>query len=52
VSSGSVREFEELAGDCVRLAAQADTPQLREKLLKLAREWMQAVMDETGRGHA
>jgi hypothetical protein len=29
----------------VRLAEQADTPALREKLLGLAREWMRAVMD-------
>jgi hypothetical protein len=26
------------------LAEQADTPELREKLLNLAREWMRAVM--------
>ena len=37
-------EFEEFARDCVRLAAQADTPELREKLLHLAGEWMRAVM--------
>jgi len=28
----------------LRLAEQADTPELREKLLNLAREWMRAVM--------
>ena len=44
--SGPAHEFEEFARDCVRLAEQADTPELREKLLNLAREWMQAVMDE------
>jgi hypothetical protein len=44
--SGSAKEFEEFARDCVRLAAQADTPALRDKLLHLAREWMQAVMDD------
>jgi hypothetical protein len=43
--SKSAQEFEEFARDCVRLAEQADTPALREKLLGLAREWMQAVMD-------
>jgi hypothetical protein len=43
--SKSAKEFEEFARDCVRLAEQADTPALREKLLGLAREWMQAVMD-------
>ena len=46
MSSGSVHEFEVFARDCVRLAEQADTPELREKLLNLAREWMRAVMDE------
>jgi hypothetical protein len=44
MSSGSAREFEESARDCVRLAEQADTPELREKLFNLAREWMRAVM--------
>ena len=33
------------ARDCVRLAERADTPELREKLLNLAREWMRAVME-------
>ena len=44
MSSGLAKEFEEFARDCVRLAEQADTPELREKLLNLAREWMRAVM--------
>ena len=43
--SKSAKDFEEFARDCVRLAEQADTPALREKLLGLAREWMQALMD-------
>ena len=43
--SKSAQEFEEFARDCVRLAEQADTHALREKLLELAREWMRAVMD-------
>ena len=43
--SKSAKEFEEFARDCVRLAEQADTPALREKLLGLAREWMQAVLE-------
>jgi hypothetical protein len=46
MSSGSANEFEDFARDCVRLANQADSPELREKLLNLAREWMRAVMDE------
>ena len=44
--SGSANEYEEFARDCVRLAGQADTPALREKLLNLARESMQALFDE------
>jgi hypothetical protein len=39
--------YEEFARDCVRLAQQADTPELRRKLLDLAREWMRASRDET-----
>jgi len=45
MSSGS-KDFEEFARDCVRLAGQADSAQLREKLLSQARDWMQAAMDE------
>jgi len=44
MSPGSAKEFEEFAQDCVRLAEQADTPDLREKLLNLTREWMRAAM--------
>ena len=44
--SSAAKEFEEFARDCVRLAERADTPELREKLLNLAREWMHAVMDD------
>jgi hypothetical protein len=43
MSSGS--EFEEFARDCVRLARQANSPELREKLFDIAREWMRAAMD-------
>ena len=43
MSLASAREVEEFARDCVRLAEQADTPELREKLLDLVREWMRAV---------
>jgi hypothetical protein len=42
-SAGS--QFEEFARDCVRLARQADSPELREKLFDMAREWMRAAMD-------
>ena len=43
---GSAKDFEEFARDCERLAEQADTPELREKLLNLAREWMRAVIPD------
>jgi hypothetical protein len=45
MSSGTAKEYEDFARDCVRLANQADNPELHEKLLNLAREWMHAVMD-------
>jgi hypothetical protein len=45
-TSSAAKEFDEFARDCVRLAERADTPELREKLLNLAREWMHAVMDD------
>src|SRR6266487_1684629 len=38
-------EFEEFARDCVRLAGQANSPELRQKLFDIAREWMRAAMD-------
>ena len=44
--SSAAKEFEGFARDCVRLAERADTPELREKLLNLAREWMRAVMED------
>ena len=46
MSARSAKEFDEFAPDCVRLAEQADTPMLREKLLNVAREWMHAVMPD------
>jgi uncharacterized protein (DUF362 family) len=46
MSSGTAKEFEDFARDCMRAANQADSPELREKLLNLAREWMPAVMVE------
>jgi hypothetical protein len=42
-SAGS--QFEEFARDCVRLAGHAKSPELREKLFAMAREWMRAAMD-------
>jgi hypothetical protein len=50
MSSGlAAKEFEAFARDCVQLAAQADTPELRERLLSMARDWMRAAMERTTR---
>ena len=46
MSSGTAKDFEHYARDCVRLAEQVDSPELREKLLQQAREWMHALIDE------
>jgi len=46
MSSGREKEFDEYARECVRLAAGGEDPDLRKKLLRQAREWMQAEMDE------
>jgi hypothetical protein len=46
MSAGSAKEFADFARDCVNLAQQADTPELRKKLLSLAREWRRAAMEE------
>jgi hypothetical protein len=34
------------ARDCVRLAGMASDPELHERLLQMAREWMAAAMHE------
>lgn len=52
MSSESSTEFVGYARECVRLAEQVDSPELREQLLRQAREWMQATMDEEDAGHA
>jgi hypothetical protein len=46
VSFGSVKVFEDYARDCVNRAKQADSPELRDMLLDIAREWMQIATDE------
>ena len=45
MSSGREKEFDQYARECVRPRGVED-PELREKLLRQAREWMQAEMDE------
>ena len=39
--SDTAKEFENVARDCVKLAEDAATPELRNRLLGMAREWMQ-----------
>jgi hypothetical protein len=46
MSTGTAKEFGDYARDCVKLAEQVASPELREKLLQQAREWMRAVMDD------
>ena len=46
MSAGREKEFDQYARECVRLAKGVNDPDLREKLLRQAREWMQAKMDE------
>jgi hypothetical protein len=48
---GSAKEFEAYARDCVRLAKHPDAPpEVREQLLKMARDWMLAAMAEEDEG--
>jgi len=45
-ATSSKSEFESYARDCVMLAEQPNAPpELREQLLQMAREWMQASME-------
>jgi hypothetical protein len=44
--SGREKKFDQYARECVRLAEGIEDPELREKLLRQAHEWMQAEMDE------
>ena len=46
MSSGRAKESDQYARECVRLADGVKDPDLRQKLLRQAREWMQAEMDE------
>jgi hypothetical protein len=40
------KEMEGYARDCVRLAGMTDDPEMRESLMKMAREWMEAAVGE------
>ena len=47
----SESQCEDYARDCVRLAQNPSaTPELREHLLAMAREWMQMAIDEQQEG--
>jgi hypothetical protein len=46
IMPSETKKYQEYARECVRLAGSADTIELREKLLGLARVWMEAVMNE------
>jgi hypothetical protein len=47
MSSQPAVDFEGYARDCVKLAEQPHMPQeLRAQLLEMAREWMQALLQE------
>jgi len=38
------KEMEGYARDCARLADMTDDPEIREQLMKMAREWMEAAL--------
>jgi hypothetical protein len=40
------KKYADYARECVRLAGQAETPEARDKLIGLARVWMDAAMTE------
>ena len=42
----SDQEMEGYARECVRLAQLANDPELRERLMQMAREWMAVAMHE------
>jgi hypothetical protein len=42
------RKYCDYARECVRLAGRAETSDLRDQLLDLARVWMDAAMTEDG----
>jgi hypothetical protein len=40
------KKYHGYARECVRLAGRAETPELRDKLIELARVWMDAALTE------
>jgi len=45
--SAEARKYEDYARECLRQARLAQTPQLRDRLLDLARVWTDAATTET-----
>jgi hypothetical protein len=45
----TARESENCARECVRLAGLTQEQDIRERLLEMARAWMQTAMDEEDR---
>ena len=43
---GTEDEYVDFARECIRLADRTDDPELRERLLQMAREWMAVAMEE------
>jgi hypothetical protein len=49
MSSRTAKDFGHYARDCVKLASGDNVPrELRTQLLQMAREWMQAAIEEGG----
>lgn len=47
MSLQTAKEFQDYAQDCVKLANGDNVPpELRKQLLEMAREWMQAVIEQ------
>lgn len=47
MSLQTAKEFQDYAQDCVKLAYEDNVPpELRKQLLEMAREWMQAVIEQ------
>jgi hypothetical protein len=47
MSVGTAKGFQDYARDCVKLANGDNVPpELRKQLLEMAREWMQAVIEQ------
>jgi hypothetical protein len=51
MSSGG-KEFEKYARECVFLAKHVENQEHRQRLLEMAREWMQAAMEQGEEGQA